>query len=160
MNSSTGADVAAGPGQRPEVARRDGHRPIDVLAGTGDELVRRRRDVGGIGGERRSVGRRVVAEALGPGDRPPLGLDRLELLEADPVDLLGIDLERGPGQDLGPIQRVAVGRGPEAGIDPAGRQVVAAERLEEGPIGRVDDVADDLRIRLPVGVGGDLDGRC
>ena len=76
------------------------------------------------------------------------------------MDLLGIDLERRPGQDLGPIQRLAVGGGPEARIVPAGRQVVVPERLEECPIGGHDDVADELLDPGAVGLGGDLGGRC
>ena len=53
-----GADVAARAGQPAEVARRQRHRPVDVLAGAVEQLVGRRRDV-----------RRIRRQAL-PG-RPP-----------------------------------------------------------------------------------------
>ena len=79
-----------------------------------------------------------------------LGLDRLELLEADPVDLLGVEVERRPAADRGPVQLLAVGRRPEAGLLAGRRQVVAAERVEERPVGRVDDVADDVADALAV----------
>ena len=148
-------DLDRRPGQPPEVPWRDGHRPVDVLGGAGDELVGRSRDVLGIGREGRPVGGRVVTEALGPSDRPALDVDRLELLEPDPVDLLGFDVEGRPGQDLGPVQRLAVGRRPEAGLLPAGGQVAVLDRLEEGSIGRQDDVADEPLDPGPIGLGGD-----
>ena len=103
-------------------------------------------DVGRVGGEVGAIGGRVVAEALRPGDHPALGLDLLELVEADLVDLGRLERERRPGQDLGPVQGVAVGRRPQAGILAAGGQVVAAQGVEEGLVGR-----DDLRRERPPG---------
>ena len=43
------------------------------------------------------------------------------------------------------------------GLLAAGVAVLAAQRLEEGGVGRVDDVADDVADPLAVGVGGALD---
>ena len=90
----------------------------------------------GVGVERRPIGRGVVAEAGVAGDHAALGLDRLELVEADPVDLLGVEVERRPAPDRGPVELLAVGRRPEARILAGRRQVVAAERVEEGEVGR------------------------
>ena len=83
----------------------------------------------------------------------------VELLEADPVDRLGVELERGPRADRGPVQRLAVGRRPEAGLLAGQRQVFVAQDLEERSIGRVGHVADRITDALPVGVRGDLDHR-
>ena len=112
-----------------------------------------------VGVEGRPIRGGVVAEPGGVGDHPALGLDRLELLEADPVDLLGIEVERRPAADRGPVELLAVRRGPEAGLLAGRREVVAPERLEEGLVGRIDDVADDVADPLAVGLGCDLDHR-
>ena len=107
--------------------------------------------------ERGTVGRGVVAEPGGPGDLASLGLDRLELGQADLVDLARVHLERRPAADRGPIQLLAVGRRPDARLLAAGVAVLAAERLEERRVGRVDLVADDVADPLAVGVAGALD---
>ena len=88
-----------------------------------------------------------------------LRLDRLELLEADPVDLLGVEVERRPAPDRGAVELLAVRRRPEARVLAGRRQVVAAERVEEREVGRVDDVADDVADALAVRLRGDLDHR-
>ncbi len=149
------------PRQDAEVARRDRHRPLDVLARAGDELVlglracspgRRRAPRGRRPCRRRSPAARAIVA--------PLGLDRLELVEADPVDLLGVEVERRPAADRRPVELLAV-RAPTRARAPRGvaREVVAAERVEERRVGRVDDVADDVADPLAVRLGRDLDHR-
>ena len=81
-----------------------------------------------------------------PSDRAicaALLLDLLELVEADLVEILRVERERRPRQDLGAIEGVAVGRRPEAGLFAAGVAVLAAQLVEIGLIGRIDDLADD-----------------
>ena len=107
--------------------------------------------------ERRAVRRRVVAEARASGDLAPLVVDAGELLEADLVDLLGVHLERRPAADRGAVDRVAVGRRPDAGLLAAGVAVLALQRLEERGIGRVDDVADDVADPLAIRLRARLD---
>ena len=65
----------------------------------------------------------------------------------------GVEVERRPGPDLGPVERVAV-RAPTTARAPSrvAGEVVAAERVEERRVGRVDDVADDVADLLAVGV--------
>ena len=48
------------------------------------------------------------------------------------MDLLGVELERRPAPDRGPVDGVAVGRRPDARLLAAGEPVLAAERVEEG----------------------------
>ena len=105
------------------------------------------------------IRRRVVAEPGRAGDLAALGLDRLELVEADLVDLLGVEVERRPAPDRGAVELLAVRRRPDARVLAGRRQVVAPERVEEGEVGRVDDVANDVADALAVRVGGDPDHR-
>ena len=123
---------------------------LDVLRGAGDERLAGRRLVGGVVGQGRPIGRRVVAEAGPAGDGPSLGLDRLELVEAGLVDLRRIQVERRPAQDLGPVQLVAVGRRPDPVLLARRGQVLAPERLEERLVGGVDLVPDDGADGLPI----------
>ena len=87
------------------------------------------------------------------GDLAPLVLDRLELVQADLVDLARVHLEGRPAPDRRPVDRLAVGRRPDAGLLATGVPVLATQRLEEGRVGGIDDVADDLADALAVGVG-------
>ena len=76
------------------------------------------------------------------------------------MDLGRLEGERRPGQDLGPVQRLAVGRRPQAGLLAAGGQVGAAQRVQEGLVGRDHLVADDRQDPLAILVIGhpcDLD---
>ena len=159
MNSSTALTSQPALGSVPKYCGAIGHRPFDVLAGAGDQLVLGARGVRGVGEQRRAVGLRVVAEACRAGDLATRQLDDLELLEPDAVDLLGRQLQRRPGPDLGPVEGVAVRRRPDARLLAGRREVVAAERLEERRVGRVDDVADDVADPLAVGIRGDLGHR-
>ena len=102
----------------------------------------------------RAIGDGVVAEALGSGDRAALHLDLLELVDADLVQILRIERERRPRQDLGAIERVALGRRPEAGLLAAGVPVLAAQLVEERLVGGIDHLADD-----PLDLGALLVGR-
>ncbi len=71
------------------------------------------------------------------------------------MDLLGVDVEGGPGQDLGPVEGVAVGRRPETRLLAAGGEVLAPEAFEEGGVGRDDHLPDEPLDPLPVGLRGD-----
>ena len=113
-------------------------RPTDVVGGPLDERVLGDRAVGWVGGQGRAVGGRVVAETRRPRDLPPLGLDAVELVEPDLVDLCRIEVERRPAPDRGPVELVAIGRRPEPGVLARRGQVVALEGLEERRIRRVD----------------------
>jgi hypothetical protein len=68
---------------------------------------------------------RVVAEAGRGSDRAPLDLDRRELLETDPVELVRADVQARVLADAGAIARRAVRRGAEARHVAGGRQVAA-----------------------------------
>ena len=132
------ADVAADLREPAEVARGDRDRPLDVLLRPLDDLVARLRLVVGVRGRGGRGTRRVSSPK--PSDRAicaALLLDLLELVEADLVQFLRIERERRPGQDLGPIELVAVGRRPEAGLFAAGVAVLAAQLVEVAP-GRPD----------------------
>ena len=75
------------------------------------------------------------------------------------MNVLRLHVERRPRADLGPIERVAVRRGPQPGFLAGRREVVAAKDLEEGRIGRVDLVADHLANALTILLRGDLGHR-
>ncbi len=75
------------------------------------------------------------------------------------MDGLGVEIERRPAPDRRPIEGLAVGRRPEPGVVARAGQVVAAERVEERPVGRVDHIADDLADALAVRVCRHLDHR-
>ncbi len=75
------------------------------------------------------------------------------------MNVLRLHVERRPGADLGPVEHFAVRRGPQPGLLAGRREVVAAEDFEEGGIGRVDLVADDLANSLAILLGGDLGHR-
>ena len=94
-----------------------------------------------------------------PGDDAALRLDRLELLQARPVDLLRVEVEGRPAADRGPVERLAVRRRPDAGLLAGRREVVAAERVEEALVRGIDDVADHVADAFAVGLRGDLDHR-
>ena len=152
MYSSTGADLAAGLRQPTEVLRRGGHRPLDVVASALDQLFLGLGRVAGIGVERGAVGRGVVAEPGCLRDLAPLRLDGLHLGQADLVDVAGVHLQRGPAADRGAVDLLAIGRRPDARLLAAGVPVLATERLEEGRVRGVDDIADDVADPLAVGV--------
>ena len=153
------SDVARRLRQHAEVARRDRHRPVDVVDRARDERVLGRRLVGRVGVEMGSIGRRVVAEPGGTGDRPALVLDRLELVETGLVDLLRVEIEGRPAADRRPVELLAVGRRPEARLLARGREVVAAQCLQERAVGRVDHVPHDLADPFAVGLRRHLDHR-
>ena len=75
------------------------------------------------------------------------------------MDFLGVELERGPRADRGPVQRLAVGRRPQAGLLAGQRQVFVAQDLEEGGVRRVGHIPDRVTDALPIGVRGNLDHR-
>src|SRR6185503_13127411 len=124
---------------------------------TGDQLVLGPRRVVGLGLERRPVRLDVVAETGRVRDGSSFVVDTGELFEPDPMDLLGVHLERRPAADRGAIDRVTVRSRPDARLLTAGVAVLAAKRLEEGRIGRVDDIAHDVADPLAIGVGRALD---
>ncbi len=143
--------------QPTEVARRRGHRAVDVLARPGHELVLAPRCIARSGLERGAIRLDVVTEARGGGDDPSLVVDARELLEPDAVDLLRVHLEGRPAADRRAVDRVAVGRGPDAGLLAARVPIFAAEHLEVRRVRRIDDVPDDLADALALLVGGTLD---
>ena len=151
------SDLATGPRQDAEVARRHGHRPLDILSGPCDQSVLGLRRVRDVSLERGSVGSRVVAVAGGVRHLPPLLLDGLELLQAGPMDFLRVEVKGRPAPDRRPVEPLTIGRGPEAGVLAGRGKVLTLERLEEGGVGRVDDVPDDVTDPLAVRFGRDLD---
>src|SRR6266550_1255863 len=150
------ADLDAGLREGPEVARRDRHGPVDILASAGEELLLRSRLVRRVGGERRPIGLRVGAEARVFSDLATAGFGHLEFLEADPVDVLRLQVERRPGADLRPVERIAVRSGPQSRLLARRREVLAAKDLEEGGVGGIDLVADDVADALAILLGVDL----
>ena len=90
------------------------------------------------------------------GDRPPLVVDRGQLVEADLVDVARLEASVVQRAIAVAVERVAVGRRHEAGLLARRREVLARERLEIPPVGRVHDVAHHLAHALAVLVRGDL----
>ncbi len=75
------------------------------------------------------------------------------------MDGLGVQVERRPAPDPVPVERLAVRRRQEPG-PLAGRLVVRApKRLEQPPVGRVDDLAHDVPDPLAFRVAGHLGHR-
>ena len=109
--------------------------------------------------ERGPVGRRVVAEAGGAGDHAALRLDRLELVEADPVDLLRVELERRPAPDLGPVEGSPLGADQRPGSSRLAARYSPRSASRKARSAGIDDVADDLADPLAVRLGRDLDHR-
>ena len=128
--------------------------PLDVLRAALHERGGRRRDLGRVGVQRGAVGGRVIAEAGGPGDDPARGLDRLELLEPDPVELLRGDVEARVGPNAGRVALGAARRGAQAG-DVAGGRQVGAHGLEIAGVGRPDVPLHGLEDPRPVLLPGD-----
>ena len=80
----------------------------------------------------------------------------VQLLQSDAMQVRGIEVQRGPGPHLGPIQPLAVGRRPQPGLLARGFPVGAPQDLEEGLVGRPDGVVGWPRpaCRDRPGVGG------
>ena len=122
-----GANLERRAREAAEVPRRGRHRPLDVLVRPVHEVLAAVGDIRRVGAEVRPVRDGVVAEALGAGDRSALALDLLELLDADAMQVLGVEIERGPGPDLGPVQLLAIGRRPQPGLLATRGAVLAPE---------------------------------
>ena len=58
------------------------------------------------------------------------GFGHLEFLEADPVDVLRLQVERRPGADLRPVERIAVRSGPQSRLLARPREVLAASMVD------------------------------
>jgi len=124
-------NLAGGSRQAPEVARSRGHRGIDLGARPDEEILRGRRGIRRIQQEGRARGPGVVAEPKLSRDHAALAFDRLELLEADPMQVLRLEIERRPGPDLRAVELGARRRGPETGLLAAPAQISLLERREE-----------------------------
>ena len=93
-------NLAAGVRQRPEVARGGGKSALDLASGATEQLLDGLRDCGGIAvqcGPRRP---QILAQAQASCDLALFGPDQVQLLEPDPMQLGGIDVERGPRPNL------------------------------------------------------------
>ena len=75
------------------------------------------------------------------------------------MDVLRLQVERRPGADLRPVERIAVRSGPQSRLLARRREVLAAKDLEEGGVGGIDLVADDVADALAILLGGDLGHR-
>ena len=127
--------------QRAEERRRGLPAPPDLVLRHDDELVGRRRGVGPagvVGGDR--LERARVAEV--GRDLPSLGLDRLEPLVAEPMDVGGVEGQRRPSQDLGRVHAVAAGQRGHADRLGRRREVLVAHQVAEPRVCGRDDVAD------------------
>jgi len=92
--------------------------------------------------------------AGGPGDDPTRGLDRLELLEPDRVELLGTHVEARIRPDARRVALRAARRGAQAG-HLAGDRQVGANGLEIAGVGRPDVPLHRLEDARPVLLPGD-----
>src|SRR4029079_17178721 len=106
-------------GQDAEEVWCGGESALDVLRRAGDQLVLGLWRVGHVGVQGSSVRGGVVAEAGCPADLTALVLDRGKLVESDLVDVVGVEIERRPAPDGGPVQLLAVRGGPDPGLLPA-----------------------------------------
>ncbi len=66
------------------------------------------------------------------------------------MDLARVGFERRPPEDLGPVERVAVGRGPDAVLRAGCGEVLAAKGVQERRVGGIDLVPDDGANRLAI----------
>ncbi len=111
-------------------------------------------DLGRVGIQRRPVRRRVVAVAGRPGDDASVGLDHLELLEPDAMELLGADVQAGEGPDASRVPLRPSRGGTQAGHLAGGRQV-GAQRLQVARVGRPDVPLHCLEDPVPIGLPRD-----
>jgi len=73
--------------------------------------------------------------------------------------VLGFEIERRPRADRRPVEPLAVRRRPQARILAGRREILASQRVEEGPIGGIRQVAHDLADAFAIGFIRDLDHR-
>src|ERR1700733_3108230 len=118
-----------------------------VAAEIVEDLLRRGRDVFGIGFERGAEGRKI-GEALFFGDRSHLCLDPLDLAETELVDLLCLHVSGGPRINVVFVALLAFWQGGNGKTCAAPGRVLRAQESREGLVGgdniRLDGIADLL----------------
>ena len=147
-------------GQEGEELRKFGLHLGDVMAEVVENLVGGSGNVFGIGFERSAEGGEV-GEAFFFGDDRHLGLDALDLAEAELVDFVGRHVRGGAAVDVVLVALLAVGQRGDGQSGAAVRRVFGAhesrERLVSGNDVGVDGVGDLLGQALLV-FGGDAGG--
>ena len=115
------ADLAWRDRQAAEPARRGGQRAGQVLAHPAEQLAGGPRDVRRVGLEGATVPDEVVAVAGGAADLATLGVQPVEVVEAEPVEVVRVGPDRRPQAYPGGVHRLATGDGDQAGLAGATR---------------------------------------
>src|SRR5664280_369074 len=117
-----------------EIGRCRGKRPLDLATSAIQQLLARPWRCTRARLQGRPSGFRVITKADLAGYGAPLVLDPGQLLDADPMQIAGVQVQRGPGADLGLVQLRSVGRRPQTRFRPRGLAVRAQQRLEKGSV--------------------------
>ncbi len=136
-------DDAVRAGDAAEVARRRGIGAIGLVLREAHERLGVRAVVRRILEQRRAQ-RMTVSMAKAVGDLVHLGLDAVEVGQAEGMDLLGVGVDRRLGPDRQPIRGLAARCGAQAGLLASMRLVVLGEVVAQPAQTGVDVLLDRL----------------